>query len=95
MSNPMVNAFVLLKVQPAQITSLASVLTEIPGVAEVYSVAGDIDLIAIVRVKHHEALAEVVTGNISALEGITETRTMIAFKAFSPHDLETMWDIGS
>ncbi|MEO6627096.1 MAG: Lrp/AsnC ligand binding domain-containing protein [Aquihabitans sp.] len=91
----MVNAFVLLKVEPARIAAVAAALTEIDGVAEVYSVAGDVDLIAIIRVRHHEGLADVVTGHISALEGIVETRTMIAFKAFSQHDLNAMWSLGS
>lgn len=91
----MVNAFVLLKAEPARIAELAAALTEIDGVAEVYSVAGDVDLIAIVRVRHHEALADVVTGHISNRPGIVETRTMIAFKAFSEHDLDAMWDLGA
>lgn len=91
----MVHAFVLLKAEPAHITALASALTEIDGVAEVYSVAGDVDLIAIVRVRHHDDLAEVVTRHVSNLPGIVETRTMIAFKAFSEHDLDAMWDLGA
>ena len=91
----MVNAFVLLKVEPARIAALASELTEIDGVAEVYSVAGDVDLVYIIRVRHHDDLAEVVTGRISTLPGIIETRTMIAFKAFSQHDLDAMWNLGA
>ena len=91
----MVNAFVLLKVEPARIAALASELTEIDGIAEVYSVAGDIDLIAIVRVRRHEELAEVVTDRMAHLYGILETRTMIAFKAFSQHDLDAMFSIGT
>ena len=91
----MVHAFVLLKVEPARIAALASELTEVDGVAEVYSVAGDIDLIAIVRVRRHDDLAEVVTRHVSSLPGIIETRTMIAFKAFSQHDLDAMWDLGT
>lgn len=91
----MVHAFVLLKAEPARITALASALTEIAGVAEVYSVAGDVDLIVIVRVKHHDDLAEVVTRHVSNLPGIVETRTMIAFKAFSEHDLDALWDLGA
>jgi len=91
----MVHAFVLLKVEPARIAALAGELTEVDGVAEVYSVAGDIDLIAIVRVRHHEDLAEVVTRHVSSLPGIIETRTMIAFKAFSQHDLDAMWALGT
>ncbi|QXC62321.1 Lrp/AsnC ligand binding domain-containing protein [Aquihabitans sp. G128] len=91
----MVHAFVLLKAEPAQIAALTSALTEVDGVAEVYSVAGDVDLIAIIRVPHHDDLAEVVTRHISSLPGIVETRTMIAFKAFSQHDLDAMWDLGA
>jgi DNA-binding Lrp family transcriptional regulator len=90
----MVNAFVLLKVLPARIAALASELTEIAGVAEVYSVAGDVDLVAIVRVRHHDDLAEVVTRRLSQLDGIVETRTMVAFQAFSQHDLDAMFAIG-
>jgi DNA-binding Lrp family transcriptional regulator len=91
----MVHAFVLLKVEPARIAGLASALTEIHGVAEVYSVAGDVDLVVIVRVRHHDDLAEVVTTHMSALPGIRETRTMVAYQAFSQHDLDAMWDIGT
>jgi DNA-binding Lrp family transcriptional regulator len=64
-------------------------------VAEVYSVAGDVDLVAIIRVRHHDDLAEVVTRHISTLSGVRETRTMIAFKAFSKHDLDAMWSLGT
>lgn len=91
----MVNAFVLLKVEPAHIPEVTDALTDIDGVAEVYSVAGEVDLIAIIRVRHHDDLAEVVTRRISALEGIIETRTMIAFKAYSRHDLDAMFSIGT
>lgn len=91
----MVHAFVLLKAEPTHVADLPTALTEIDGVAEVYSVAGDIDLVAIVRVRHHDDLAEVVTRHISSLPGIVETRTMIAFQAFSQHDLDAMWDLGS
>ena len=91
----MVHAFVLLKVEPARIAALAGELTEVDGVAEVYSVAGDVDLVAIVRVRRHDDLAEVVTRHVSSLPGIIETRTMIAFKAFSQHDLDAMWDLGT
>ena len=90
----MVHAFVLLKARPAEVAALASALTEVAGVAEVYSVAGDIDLVAIVRVRHHDDLATVVTGGIAKLPGIVETRTMIAYQAFSQKDLDALWDLG-
>jgi DNA-binding Lrp family transcriptional regulator len=91
----MVHAFLLIKAEPARVSALADALTEVDGIAEVYSVAGDVDLIAIVRVRHHDDLAEVVTRHVSSLPGIVETRTMIAFKAFSEHDLDSMWDLGA
>ncbi len=90
----MVHAFVLLKARPAEVAALASALTEVAGVAEVYSVAGDVDLVAIVRVRHHDDLATVVTGGIAKLPGIVETRTMIAYQAFSQKDLDALWDLG-
>ncbi|MCU1352430.1 MAG: AsnC family transcriptional regulator [Acidimicrobiales bacterium] len=91
----MISAFVLIKAVPDQITALADALVELDGVAEVYSVAGDVDLVVIVRVRHHDDLAEIVTGSIATQLGIVETRTMIAYKAYSRHDLDAMWDLGS
>ena len=91
----MVHAFVLIDADPARIAALAGELSDVPGVAEVYSVAGEADIVAVVRVRHHEELADVVTGRISALPGITNTRTLIAFRAYSRHDLEAMWDLGT
>ena len=65
------------------------------GITEVFSVAGGVaDLIAIVRVRHHDDLAEVVTGRIATLPGIESTTTLVAFKAYSRHDLEAIWDLG-
>ena len=60
-----------------------------------YSVTGDHDLIVVVRVRDHDDLAEIVTGHISAVPGIVETRTLVAFKAYSRHDLESMWSLGA
>jgi DNA-binding Lrp family transcriptional regulator len=92
----MLHAFVLIDAEPARIADLAGELTEVDGVAEVYSVAGqDADLVAIVRVRHHDDLAEVVTRRIAGLAGILATRTLVAFKAYSRHDLEAMWDLGA
>lgn len=91
----MVNAFLLLRAEPARIADLAGELADIEGVAEVYSVAGDVDLVAIIRVRHHDQLADVVTRHIARLDGVVDTRTMIAFKAYSKHDLEAMWSLGA
>ena len=91
----MVHAFVLIDAKPARIADLAGELADVDGVAEVYSVAGEADLVAIVRVRRHDELADVVTRRISELEGITNTRTLVAFQAYSRRDLEAMWDLGS
>ena len=89
------HAFVLIDAAPARIAPLAEELAEIDGVTEVFSVAGDVaDIVAIVRVRHHDELAEVVTRRIAALRGIESTSTLVAFRAFSRHDLEAMWDRG-
>ena len=71
----MIAVFALIKAEPARIADLAGELTEIDGVAEVYSVAGDVDLVAVIRVRHHDDLADVVTRHLAALPGIIETRT--------------------
>ncbi|MDA8062001.1 MAG: Lrp/AsnC ligand binding domain-containing protein [Actinomycetota bacterium] len=90
----MVHAFVLIDAVPPRVAALAAELAELEGVAEVYSVAGHADLVAVVRVRHHDELAEVVTRRIHSLEGITDTRTLIAFQAFSRRDLEALWALG-
>ncbi|MGN6694780.1 MAG: Lrp/AsnC family transcriptional regulator [Aquihabitans sp.] len=90
----MVHAFLLIKAEPARVAALADELTEVEGIAEVYSVAGEVDLVAIVRVPRHDDLADVVTRGVAALPGIVETRTMVAFQAFSKKDLDALWDLG-
>ncbi|HEX4979296.1 MAG TPA: Lrp/AsnC ligand binding domain-containing protein [Acidimicrobiales bacterium] len=90
----MLAAFVLIDAEPARLADLPSELADVDGVAEVYSVAGDCDIVAIVRVRRHEELADVVTRRIAALQGIVATRTMVAFKAFSERDLAALWDLG-
>ncbi len=91
----MISAFVLIKAAPGSVGDLAVQLTEMEGVAEVYSVTGDSDLIVIVRVRDHDDLAEVVTGRMSGFSAIVDTTTMVAFKAYSRHDLESMWSLGA
>ncbi len=90
----MITAFVLLTVEPGRVKSLADELLEVPGIAEVYSVAGTYDLVAIARVRAHEDLADLVTAHVAGLTGIVRTDTLIAFRAFSKRDLEMLWDIG-
>jgi DNA-binding Lrp family transcriptional regulator len=89
-------AFVHISAEPARIAELGAELAEIPGVSEVYSVTGGMeDLVAIVRVRHHDELAEVVTGHIARAPGIRTTRTDVAFKVYSRHDLESIFDVGN
>lgn len=91
----MISAFVLITARPDRIAALASELADVDGVAEVYSVAGDVDIVAVVRVPEHEQLAEVVTGGIARLDGIISTTSMVAYRAYSRHDLEAMFSLGS
>lgn len=90
----MLSAFVLIDATPERVGDLPSELVDVEGVAEVYSVAGECDIVAIVRVRHHDDLAEVVTRRIAGLEGIVATQTMVAFKAYSERDLAALWDLG-
>lgn len=80
-----VTAIVLIEAEPSAISELGPQLAEIDGIAEAHSVAGsDVDFVAIVRVADHETIAQVVTGSISKLAGVTQTNTMIAFRTFGP-----------
>jgi DNA-binding Lrp family transcriptional regulator len=89
-----ITAFVMLCVEPGRVKSLAEELQGIEGVAEVYSVAGPFDLMAIVRVREHDQLSELVTEAIATRAGIVSTETAVAFRAFSKRDLDAVWDIG-
>jgi DNA-binding Lrp family transcriptional regulator len=76
------------------IPEVAEALAALPGVSEVYSVAGSADLIAIVRVPHFDDIAEVIAGRMSKTPGVLRTETHIAFRAYSKHDLEDAFSIG-
>ena len=89
-----VHAVVLIQCQIDEIGEAAQAIAEIAGVSEVYSVAGEFDLIAIVRVANHDDLAKVIPGGISKVEGVERTETLIAFQVYSKHDLERMFSIG-
>jgi DNA-binding Lrp family transcriptional regulator len=92
----MLTAFVHISAEPARIAALGAELAEIPAVSEVYSVTGGTeDLVAIVRVRHHDELADIVTGRIACAEGIRSTRTDVAFKVYSRHDLDSLFSIGA
>ena len=90
----MVHAIVLIEAQRSALTTLGGELADLEGVAEAYSVTGEWDFVAIVRVPDHEQLADVVTGGISGLPGVIRTQTMVAFAAYSRHDLEALFSIG-
>jgi DNA-binding Lrp family transcriptional regulator len=87
-------AVVLAKARRDALGTLGPQLADIEGVAEVYTVTGEWDFVAIVRVREHEELAQVVTGGLAGLQGIERTNTMVAFQQFSSHDLEAMFGLG-
>jgi len=90
----MVTAFVLIKVRRDRIHDASQEILDIDGVTEVYSVAGDCDLVAVARVRENEQLAKLVTEDMVAVEGIIDTKTLIAFRQYSKHDLESMFGLG-
>lgn len=90
----MVSSIVLLNVERNQINAVAEELTQLKGITEVFSVAGRYDLIAVLRVPNNEALADLVTSQMLQVQGITHSETLIAFKVFSRHDLESMFSLG-
>ncbi len=90
----MITAIVLLRVDVHAIPETAQAIADLDSVSEVYSVTGDWELVALVRVHSHEEIADVVTGAIAKVPGVTGTHTMIAFRAYSTRDLERLWGIG-
>jgi len=90
----MVSAVVLINVQRGEVNETAQSLLEIEGVAEVYSVTGEYDLVALLRLHRYEDLAEVVTTRMVQLSSITKTNTLMAFQCYSREDLQQAWDIG-
>jgi DNA-binding Lrp family transcriptional regulator len=90
----MVSAIVLIDCETGQVNSTAQALANLDGVSEVYSVAGQVDLVAVIRVKTNDDLARIVTDQMLKIEGIARTETLISFRVFSKHDLERMFSIG-
>ena len=90
----MVNAIVLLNIERDKINEVAQQLIELEGISEVYSVAGQYDLVAIIRAEDNENLADLVTDRMLKMAGIRRSETLIAFRAVSRHDLERMFSIG-
>ena len=91
----MTHAIVLIKAARDSLSTLGGSLAEIDGVAEAYSVTGEWDFVAILRVHDPESLAAVVTERLAGLPGIADTYTMVAFEAYSQHDIEAMFSIGN
>jgi DNA-binding Lrp family transcriptional regulator len=89
------HAIVLIEAEREAISSLGGALADIQGVAEAYSVTGEWDFVAMLRVRNPEEVAEVVTGRFAALAGVRRTHTMVAFEVFSQHDLEALFSIGN
>jgi len=89
-----ITAVVLVAAERGALTTLGGTLAGLEGVAEAYSVTGEWDFVAIIRVPRHEQLAEVITGGVAQLDGVVRTKSMVAFEVFSEHDLEAMFSIG-
>ncbi len=90
----MITAIVLIETDTDHIPEAAAEIAEIEGVSEVYSVTGDVDLVAMVRVREHEALADVIADSVSKVHGVRSTRTYISFRTYSRHDLDAAFDLG-
>ena len=90
----MVTAVVLIKAETARVPELAAQLADLDGVSEVFSVAGQYDLVALVRVRENEDLARVISEKMRRLHGITSSETLIAFKVYSKQDLEAGFALG-
>ncbi|GAA4123364.1 Lrp/AsnC ligand binding domain-containing protein [Knoellia locipacati] len=90
----MITAIVLITADVDRIPEVAQEVAELDGVSEVYSVAGDADLIAMVRVREHDQLASVIADRLNKVKGVTGTATHIAFQTYSKHDLEAAFSLG-
>ena len=90
----MIHAIVLIEVERAAMPTFGGSLADLEGVTEAWSVTGEWDFVAIIRVARHEQLAEVIPGRVLQLPGVARTQTMVAFEAFSSHDLEALFSIG-
>ena len=94
MVRAVVTAIVFISAAVDRITEVAEAVAALPGVSEVYSVTGEIDLIALVRVRSHEEIAAVVADKLNKVDGVLATETHVAFRAYSKHDLEAAFSLG-
>jgi len=88
------HAIVLIQADRSALATLGGELADLEGVAEAYSVTGEWDFVAVLRLREPEQLAKVVTGHISQLSGVARTHTMVAFEVYSRHDLEALFSVG-
>jgi DNA-binding Lrp family transcriptional regulator len=91
----MITAIVFIKADVARIPEVAQEIAALDGVSEVYSVTGDIDLIAMLRVREHDDVARLVPDQLNKVAGVTSTETHIAFRTYSTHDLEAAFSLGA
>ncbi|MGH8890808.1 MAG: Lrp/AsnC family transcriptional regulator [Acidothermaceae bacterium] len=90
----MITAIVRVKTAVDRVGEVAEAIADLPGVTEVYSVTGEFDLVALVRVRAHEELAQVIPGQLNKVDGVVATETHIAFRTYSRHDLEAAFSLG-
>ncbi len=90
----MITAIVFIQAAVDRIPEVAERIAQLPGVTEVYSVTGEIDLIALVRVRQHEQIADVVADQVNKVDGVLATETHVAFRTYSQHDLEAAFALG-
>jgi len=91
----MVSAVILINAQVASVADVAAALVRLKGITQVYSVAGNYDLVALAHVPENEQLADLVSDGIRKIPGITTTQTLIAFRAYTPEELKTGYDFGT
>ncbi|MGJ3507371.1 Lrp/AsnC family transcriptional regulator [Enemella sp. A6] len=91
----MITAIVFVTAETSRIPEVAEEIASLDGVSEVYSVTGAIDLVALVRVRSNDQVAEVVANRINKVTGVLDTETHIAFRAFSQHDLDAAFSLGT
>ncbi|HEY9378280.1 MAG TPA: Lrp/AsnC ligand binding domain-containing protein [Jiangellaceae bacterium] len=90
----MITAIVFVQADVARIPEVAEQIAGLGSVSEVYSVTGEIDLVAMVRVREHQEVADVVADRLNKIPGVLRTETHIAFRTFSKHDLEAAFALG-
>ena len=87
----MITAIVMINCEVGKVHSVAESLIDLDGVAEVYSVSGEYDIMVLIRVKEYDSLASLVAQDMAGIDGVTKTNTHMAFRCYSKHDMEKMW----